>query len=88
MKLEFNETIASQEWPKYKEKFVEVSESEWVIQINGKIRDRILSNKNTPKEKIEKLALNNGRIPELLKDKTILKIITIPGKLINIVVKN
>ena len=64
-----------------------MKEITWVIQINGKIREKIKASPDISKEEIEKVACKSGKIPELIKDKTIVKIIVVPKKLINIVLK-
>lgn len=85
-KLEFSGTVTDQRWPVFDEQFLQVDKVEWVIQINGKIREKIMADKNTSKSEMEKTAINFGRIPELIKGKTIHKIIVVPGRLVNIVV--
>jgi leucyl-tRNA synthetase len=79
-------SIFNQRWPFYDEKYLEQNEIDWVIQINGKIRERVKGSINMSREEAEKFALESGRIPELIKDKQIRKIIVVPKKLINIVV--
>ena len=60
---------------------------EIVAQINGKVKDKILIPANISKEEMEKLALENEKIVALIDGKQILKVICVPGKLVNIVVK-
>jgi leucyl-tRNA synthetase len=79
-------TIFDETWPEYDSKALELDEITWVIQINGKIRERMQAKKDLNKEEAEKLAQSFGRIPELTSDKTIIKVIVVPQKLINIVV--
>jgi len=57
------------------------------VQINGKVRDKIEADAELSKEEYEKTALESSRIQEMLKDKQIVKVITVPAKLVNIVVK-
>jgi leucyl-tRNA synthetase len=78
-------SIFEQPYPKYNEEYLAVNEIEWVIQINGKIRDRITGDVNLSKEDAEKMALDSPRIKELLAGKTIRKVIVVPKKLVNIV---
>jgi leucyl-tRNA synthetase len=56
-----------------------------VIQINGKLRSRIKAPTNAPAKVIEELALSDAKVQQAMVDKTVKKIITVPGKLINIV---
>ncbi len=78
-------TIFDQKWPEFDPKALALDEISWVIQINGKIREHMLASKDLPKDEAENLAVNFGRMPELLQGKTIRKVIIVPQKLINIV---
>jgi leucyl-tRNA synthetase len=80
-----DKTIFDIKWPEFDEKALEMNEINWVLQINGKIRDHMYASKNLSKEDAEAQALNFGRIPELLQGKTVRKVIVVPQKLINIV---
>ena len=62
-------------------------EAEIVIQINGKLRGRIYAGFGTARETLEKQALGDAKIRALLDGKQIVKIIVVPDKLVNIVVK-
>ena len=57
-----------------------------VVQINGKIKDKIEIDSETSKEELEKIALESEKIKELTAGKKIVKVIVVPGKLVNIVV--
>jgi leucyl-tRNA synthetase len=74
-------------WPKYDEKMLEEEEKLIIIQINGKLRRRITVPASYDDEKIKEEALSLPKIKDNIKDKKIVKIITVSGKLINIVVK-
>lgn len=84
-KLGYSETIAYEPWPEYDEAKLEENEVEIVIQILGKNRARIMVDKDTTKEELEKLALDNEIIKEKIAGKTVRKVIVVPGKLVNIV---
>ncbi len=75
------------EWPKYDEALAKTSKITLVAQINGKVKDRIEVDAESTKEELEKTALNSEKIKELTKGKDIVKVIVVPGKLVNIVVK-
>jgi leucyl-tRNA synthetase len=79
-------SIFNQKWPDYDEKYLIQDRIDWVIQINGKIRERVQGSIDLIGEEAEKFALTSGRIPELIDGKQIRKIIVVPKKLINIVV--
>jgi leucyl-tRNA synthetase len=74
-------------WPKYDEKYLVKEEICYVIQINGKLRSKIFVDSNTPQNEVEKIALSDPKAQKYTKEKTIRKIITIPKKLVNIVVE-
>jgi len=81
------DSVHNQSWPTYDKSAIIKDEIEIVIQINGKIKDKILVSLDLEQKEIEKRALNNEKILELIKDKNIIKIIGVPGKLVNIVIK-
>ncbi len=81
------ESLFEMPWPKYNEKALVVSEVEIVVQINGKIRDKIMISPDLTPAQMEELARNDEGIKALVGDKQIVKVIGIPKKLINIVVK-
>ncbi|MDR5000777.1 MULTISPECIES: leucine--tRNA ligase [Brevibacillus] len=86
-KLGHKETISYEAWPTYDESKLVEDEVEIVIQINGKNKEKLLIASDSTKEQMEELALNNDLIKELIDGKTIVKIIAVPGKLVNIVVR-
>lgn len=77
--------IVDAEWPVYDPAILVAEEVTVVIQVNGKIRDKFQVNKNTGKEELQESALKHGRIPGLIENKTIRKVIVVPNKLVNIV---
>jgi len=78
-------SVFDQKWPLYDQKFLIQDQITWVIQINGKIRERTEAKTDLSEEEARILALKTGRIPDLLADRTIRKVIVVPRKLINIV---
>ena len=81
------DSIHNQPWPKYDNEALKREERELVIQVNGKVRDRIIVPINATKEEIEKTALEQDKIKDYIEGKEIIKIIVIPKRLINIVIK-
>lgn len=80
-------SVHQQTWPAFDAEAVVLEEVEIVLQINGKVRDKIVVPAGlTPKE-LEKKALEQEKVTELLAGKQIVKIICVPQKLVNIVVK-
>ena len=82
-----SENLFHTSWPKYDEKALVVSEVEVVVQINGKIRDKIMIAADLTPQQMQELAKENEKVKELTAGKQIVKIIAVPKKLINIVVK-
>ena len=82
------EGLASdQSWPVCDEKALVLDEVEIVIQINGKLKDKLTVSKDIDKSELEKIALESDKVKELTEGKTIVKVIAVPGRLVNLVVK-
>ena len=79
--------VCDQAWPKFDESKCAQSTVEIAIQVNGKIKAKLIVPKNMPKDEVINLAKNDEKIVTLLKDKNILKEIYVEGKLVNIVAK-
>ncbi|WP_062109655.1 leucine--tRNA ligase [Bacillus niameyensis] len=84
-KLGHDETISYKPWPQYDETKLVDNEVEIVIQVNGKVRSKLFVARDASREELEKLALENDKIKEMIEGKTIRKVIAVPGKLVNIV---
>ncbi|MDM8534138.1 leucine--tRNA ligase [Clostridiaceae bacterium HSG29] len=74
-------------WPTYDEAALVKDTIEIVIQVNGKMRDKIEVEANINKDDLETLALSTDKIKSLTNGKTVVKVIVIPKRLVNIVVK-
>jgi leucyl-tRNA synthetase len=74
-------------WPAYNPELARDDEAEIVIQINGKVRGRVYVAFGTPPEALEKQAMGDAKIQPLLDGKQVVKVIVVPDKLVNIVVK-
>jgi leucyl-tRNA synthetase len=74
-------------WPKTFDTVDEIQEVQIIIQINGKLRSRIDINAKLSKDEVIKLAKDDCKAQEYIKDKEIVKLIYIPNKLINFVIK-
>jgi len=79
-------SIFNQAWPAYDAAALQKQEITWVIQVNGKIRERVEAAIDLSEEQAGKIATTSGRMPELLAGKKINKVVVVPGKLINLVV--
>ena len=58
----------------------------WIIQVNGKLRAQLCLPKELPANQVEEAACANENVQKFIVDKTIKKIVVVPGKLVNIVV--
>ena len=82
-----NDTITYATWPNFDESKMVDEEFEMVVQVNGKVRGKIVVSTETSKEEMEKLALDISNVKNYIDGKEIVKIVTIPKKLVSIVVK-
>ncbi|MGI6119812.1 MAG: leucine--tRNA ligase [Desulfosporosinus sp.] len=87
MEIGHMESIHNQPWPKVDEAALVKDEITVVIQVNGKLRGRVDVAADISKAELEKTALAQPAINEWIRGKAIVKVITVPGKLVNIVVK-
>ncbi|MGC7927704.1 leucine--tRNA ligase [Lysinibacillus sp. VIII_CA] len=80
-------TLSYEQWPTYDESKLVDDEVEVAVQVAGKVRAKIVVAKDASKEDIEKVALADEKVQEYMVGKDLVKVIVIPGKLVNIVVK-
>ena len=73
-------------WPEVNQALLEISEFELVVQINGKVRGKVIASIDSDQGEIEELACTIENVSNNLKDKEIKKIIYIKGKIINFVI--
>lgn len=72
-------------WPTYDEEALVENEIEVILQVNGKVRSKVMVAVDLAKEELEKLALADEHIQRNIEGKTIRKVIVVPNKLVNIV---
>ncbi len=80
-------SIHEQEWPKWDENLAKLSSITLVVQVNGKLRDKIEADESSSEDELKTLALSSAKVKEFTDGKTIVKTIVVPKKLVNIVVK-
>ncbi|NQX57765.1 leucine--tRNA ligase [Paenibacillus qinlingensis] len=80
------ESITYEAWPAYDEAWTVDNEVEIVVQINGKIVDRVMISKDTDEAAMEKMAFELDKVKEATAGKAVRKLIVVKGKLVNIVV--
>jgi len=76
-----------EEWPKYDEELTKDHSFNLVIQVNGKVRDMVSAQIGISKDDAEKLALESEKAKKFIDGKEIVKVIVVPNKLVNVVVK-
>lgn len=80
------ESIHLHKWPAFDETALVQDEIEIAVQVNGKVRDRVVIGKDAGEEEIRELVLAREKVKEAMEDKAIKKFIVVPGKLVNVVV--
>lgn len=77
--------LCQKKWPEWKEEMLVEDAIPMVIQVNGKLRDKMEVSKDISREELEALALNSPKVKIFLEGITVRKIIVVPGRLVNIV---
>ena len=85
--MEGKGSVHDARWPKFDRAAIVEDEVEIVLQINGKVRDKLTVPADIELQEMEKLALAQPKVVELTAGKTVVKVICVPKKLVNIVVK-
>lgn len=85
-KLGNKKSIHLEPWPKYEEQLLEAGEYELIIQVNGKMRDKVKVSKKLEQPEIEKLVLSREIVKKYIGTNAIKKVIFVPNRLINIVI--
>ncbi len=79
-------SIHNEKWCQYDENLAKTSSITLVIQVNGKVREKIEVAADLSQDKMKEMAVNNPKIKEILQSKEIVKVIVVPKKLVNIVI--
>ena len=80
-------SVFDEVWPKFDPDLIKEETIDLVIQINGKIRDKLLVSAEIEEAEAKRLVQENGKIKKWLAGKEVVKVVFVPGKLINVVVK-
>ena len=86
-KLGESYSIFKQQWPKWDEKALVLDETEIVIQFNGKIKEKVMLPSGLDKAQTEEAVMKDPKVTALLEGFTVVKVIAVPGRLVNIVVR-
>jgi len=81
------ERVWEQAWPEAEAALLAADEIELVVQVNGKLRDRLSVAASAPEDELERLALASEKVQAQIDGKQVVKTIVVPGKLVNLVVK-
>ncbi len=84
-KLGHSESISYEAWPAFDEAKLVDDEVEIVVQINGKVKAKLMVPSDANKEALEQIAMDDTTVKEQIDGKTVRKVIAVPGKLVNIV---
>ena len=79
--------ICDREWPSYDEDKTIDNVIDIAVQVNGKVRDTIRIKKDSSKEELEKIAMNSDIIKKWIDGKEVVKVISVPNRIVNIVIK-
>lgn len=79
--------VYQQSWPEFDPAALELETVEIIVQVNGKLKDKMAFEKNAEKSAIEEAALASERVQDAIAGKSVVKTIVVPNKLINFVVK-
>ena len=86
-RMGYGESVFASSWPEYDEVAAREDEVEIPVQINGKVRSRLTVAPDTDKAALEKAALADGRIRELIEGRTVVRVVAVPNRMVNIAVK-
>ncbi|MFP4455449.1 MAG: leucine--tRNA ligase [Desulfonatronovibrio sp.] len=86
--LGYDYYLSQSSWPVYDQRALEKDEVLVVIQVNGKLRSKISAAPDASREDLREWALQDEKIQKFIQDREIVKVIVVPGKLVNIVVKS
>ncbi len=79
--------LLRQPWPSYNAELAKEEEFEIVVQVNGRLRSRLVATAGTSQEELQRRALADPRVAQLMAGKQLVKTIVVPNKLVNIVVR-
>jgi leucyl-tRNA synthetase len=80
-------SLLHEPWPAYDPALAKEEEIELAVQINGKVRSHILVSADATQEEVQQAALADGKIQAASSGKQFAKVIVVPGKLVNIVLR-
>jgi leucyl-tRNA synthetase len=85
--LGFAGLLSEQPWPSWNEEHLLEGEVEVIIQVNGKLRDKMTVTKDLDEASLEKLARASAKVQESLKGKSVRKVVVVPNRIVNLVAR-
>ncbi len=85
--LGHDEHIVNHAWPQYDTDALVQDEIQLIVQVNGKLRAKIMVASEASKDEVEKIAFDDDNVKRFIEDKSVVKVIVVPKRLVNIVVK-
>ena len=85
--LGYENSIHEEKWCEWDENLAKASKITLVVQVNGKVKDKLEADEGLDNDALKELALSSEKIKELISGKDVVKVIVVPKKLVNIVVK-
>lgn len=85
--LGHTQSVHDQRWPSWEESYVQTAEVEVAVQVNGKLRDRVMVPAGASETELREAALALERVRPHLEGKTVVRVVTVPDRLVNIVVR-
>ena len=86
-KMGHTDTIAYESWPEFSEEYCKEDSKTIVVMINGKLRDKFEAAVGTDKDTLQKTALETEGAKKFLEGKSVVKVVVVPDKLVNVVAK-
>jgi leucyl-tRNA synthetase len=82
----YGDDVLVAEWPQHNDEALRQDQIEMVVQVNGKLRGRVMVPAEAAREAVEQVAMDDDNVQRFIDGKTVRKVIVVPGKLVNIVV--
>jgi leucyl-tRNA synthetase len=82
------EAVVNAGWPEVDKSALVQENVQIIAQVNGKLRAKIMAPLDSKNQKVQEIALKDGKVKKFTEDKKIIKVVVVPNKLVNIVVKN
>jgi leucyl-tRNA synthetase len=86
-RLGYGYSIHDQRWPQWDAELAKDEEIPLVVQVNGKVRDKLMVSASITEDEAKKLALESDKVKAHTEGKTVTQVIYVPGRLVNVVVR-